>query len=58
MIQFSILIKHVWRPRDPQFAINMYAGVVDLFVHVNGRVDGDAFEDSFEGEVYRGPPAD
>ena len=51
MIQSPIFIKHVWRPRNPQVAINMYAGVIDLFVHVDGRVARDAFDDGFEGEV-------
>ena len=58
MIQFPILIKHIWRPRDPQFAINMYAGVVDLFIHVDRRVEGDALNNGFEGEVDGGAAAD
>ena len=44
--------------RDSQFAINMYAGVVDLFIHVDGRVEGDALNNGFEGEVDGGATPD
>ena len=32
----------------------MYTRVVDLFIHVGGRVEGDALNNGFEGEMYEG----
>ena len=58
MIQSPVLLKHVWRSRDRQFAINMYAGVVDLFIHVDLRVEWDAPNNGFEGEVDGGAAPD
>ena len=58
MIQFPILRKHLSRLRESQFAINIYAGVVDLFIHADLRVDGDAFNNGFKGEVDGGAASD
>ena len=36
----------------------MYAGIVNLFIHVGGRVEGHALNNDFEGEVYGGAALD